>query len=148
MSKFPKDYQDIIKDELIVGSLKNELRNSWSIYISENELPTEEVFCAFISLVIENRTEQLPMDTAMWFYCWVDEMAGQFRFGIVSQTYDLPFGCKLNFVQDLKNIVNRYLTLEHAPGVPFAELQETAFSKSDTTSDYSLDVWQYSLCSQ
>ena len=35
--------------------------------------------------------------TAMVFYAWFDELAGQFRVSSVSQSHNkLPFGCKLN----------------------------------------------------
>ena len=68
----------------------------------------------FILEVIENRRSALHASASpsMRFYCWIDALAGQLRFSLVSTAHGrLPFGCQIVETTDIGNIVQLYLNL-------------------------------------
>lgn len=85
----------------------------------------------------------------MVFYCWVDDMAGQLRFSVVS-SQPLPFGCDVRVVRDLTVIANQLLACQWLDGIPFSELQpvnelEPADDVPTADDTYLLDVFMLDL---
>lgn len=82
-------------------------------------------------------------DHKMLFYCWVDTMAGQLRFSVVS-SQPLPFVCDTRVIPDLSVIARHLLACPWLDGIPFGEL-EPADDSPATDETQTLDVFVLDL---
>jgi hypothetical protein len=59
-----------------------------------------------------------------WFYAWLDEMSGTLRcsFCAAQSPAELPFACRVELVDDPKEIARHTLNTRYAGGIPFEEL--------------------------
>jgi hypothetical protein len=80
----------------------------------------------------------------MVFYCWVDEMAGQLQFSVVSSQQPLPFGGDIRVVRDLTIIAHRLLACSYLDGIPRSEFEPADDSPIDDD-PYTLDVFVLDL---
>ncbi len=72
--------------------------------------------------VFETLRQSVASLHCMVFYCWVDEMAGQLRFNVVS-SMPLPFACVTRVIRDPYVIARNLLACSYLNGIPCTELE-------------------------
>lgn len=113
------DFKEILDaDILITGDptkQREELEyNTWYLSFSVSfikELTLSDIQ-AFIDDLIKNRKQQaIDINKGpVTFYIWYDEQSLNLGFDILSGTnINLPFGCKLNVLNDFNSILNKVL---------------------------------------
>jgi len=127
--------------------------NMWSFSISpgQAEIITVHDVKDFIIEVIKARSVQLQehgfSSGEMVFYCWHDEQAGHLCFSMVSSNHGfLPFGAKLQKVEDLETIINSWLNSPYLHGIPWDDLEilepgDPNIKDEEQTEEYILQVW-------
>jgi len=137
--------------------------NSWGIII-DYELAkkiTSDELAEFISDLIKFRSQEIlmikPISKAT-LYFWFDHQALQLCFNILSgKNRDLPFGCKVNFVDYPYPILNLFLKVAynnalHGNYLGITEIIENDNQKFIENDDYEvnlenfiIDVWKTTL---
>lgn len=74
------------------------------------------------------RARELGLDG--WFYAWVDEMSGTLRCSIsaVTTVTELPFGCRIETVENVDVIAQAALRFRYTSGIPLPELKDIDWS--------------------
>lgn len=58
----------------------------------------------------------------MFFYVWFDVLAVQLRFSLISTMHEkLPFGCKLEILDDIQPIIASFLNNPYRNGIRLKE---------------------------
>lgn len=151
-------FQEVITDELFIGSsrddLPNEIRiNKWLITLSHEQCQSLTIsgLLTLFERIIENRQQQLDRANAnhgMIFYLWFDEQALQLRFNLISASHEhLPFGCQLNILPTPEPILDRYLHYSYHETIPWSELHEVSqeWKADEEEKPFVLDVYQMKL---
>lgn len=152
---FLDEQDDVINDPLNIGVDEEESKNTWCLGMSSERArttPTAELV-HFLEAVVQDRDRQLRARYGnkhpMLFYCWVDEMAGQLRFSLISgENPRPPFGCDINIVSNSTIIVEQFLHLTTLDGIPWSELHEVSPDEEEDEEEpprYVLDVWTQQL---
>lgn len=78
-----------------------------------------------------------------WFYAWVDEQAGQLRCSFCrgQSTADLPFGARLQVVDDPALIAQQALASAFASGIPWGALRDAPTTEEEEESEFVLTVF-------
>jgi hypothetical protein len=77
----------------------------------------------FFDTFIKKIAKQLKNDQSATFYCWIDELAAQLRFNVISGCpKKLPFGCTVEKADEIETIINNYLTYDYHAGIPWSEM--------------------------
>lgn len=76
------------------------------------------------------------LDVDLIFYLWFEDI-GQLRFNFINSNHkNLPFGCKIKFVDKPEDIINLYLESKHHDGlIPWEELQDIETSQQFVESE-------------
>ena len=88
----------------------------------------------------------------MVFYTWYDEMSGNFYFSIIPKNcpkllpgQELPFGCTVNKVDQLEDIISNFVNDLYKGRIPMDELEEVDpsddYVDEEDPKKYILDVW-------
>lgn len=126
---------EIIDDKMFITDQIQEIQkeidqNCWSFDLSANNAEEIEVndLVIFLHQVKQNRIAQLiqsSIDVNLIYYLWHDEMAGHLRFNFINDKHkELPFGCKLRYVDTEEIIIADFLNSDYLNGIPFSELTE------------------------
>ena len=97
-----------------------------SLSRTQADLLKPEDVVVFLSLAVESfnslwRQSNSPHQDIV-FYAWVDELAGQLRFG-VSSALSLPFRCQIRLNNDSSVIARQLLECPFLDGISFASLE-------------------------
>lgn len=126
--EFLKDLNEIIEDEIFIGSTIEDLnheisQNHWSFSMSQelaNDFTVEELKDFFIK-VIDNRTNQIANSKSnhgMFFYFWFDWQSSRLRLNLISDFHErLPFGREYNVFNYLEPIIEEYLNYSYHDGI-------------------------------
>ncbi len=123
---FSETVAAISADTLTFGDTRQEaLENTWRVSIGSGSDLTVEDVCSFIedaraayqSIAVDLQAPNL------WFYAWVDEMAGQLRLSI-SSSDALPFTGQISTTADAPVIAAELLASPYLGGIPFSEFDE------------------------
>ena len=132
-NEFFQDLEEIVVDSLFIGDSKDNIdqeisNNTWSISVS-NDLSIQmsvKDFKDFFGEVISNRSKQIKISKKnMLFYVWFDLQTAQLRFNLISD-YDskLPFSCEVEAIDNLKPIIEEFLSFPYHDGFPVEEIYE------------------------
>jgi hypothetical protein len=129
---FFEQFQDVVTDELYIGStledLQREIRNNlWCISASQDEINqlTVQDWETFFVAIMENRSRQIRESgkSGMIFYMWFDEQAAQIRFCLISAFHEqLPFGNTIELVDQPEIIIEQFMNSPYHDGIPLSEL--------------------------
>ncbi|MEK4045107.1 hypothetical protein NSU18_15765 [Paenibacillus sp. FSL H8-0048] len=77
------------------------------------------------------------------FYCWGDYQIPAFRVSVVSfyEGVDLPFGCVLEKVNDISQVLSHYVDIVKAGSIEVSEAEEEMSSPESDNNDYKLMVY-------
>ena len=126
--EYLKDLNDIIEDEIFIGSTIKDVnieisQNHWSFSMSQelaNDFTVEELKDFFI-MVIDNRTNQIANSKSnhgMFFYVWFDWQSSRLRLNLISDFHRrLPFGREYNVLNSLEPIIEEYLNYPYHDGL-------------------------------
>ena len=66
---------------------------------------------------------------------------------LISATHQsLPFGCRVNIVNDIQCIISKFLTFLYHDGIPWDEFYSVELPQEEVTRPiYTLDVWMTRL---
>ena len=143
---------EVAADDIVIGGNESG-ENMWSFSLTPEQaaaLVPEQVE-TFVRDVLAARSQKLAATARgpMLFYCWHDEMAAQLRFSLVSKgDGGLPFGCEVERVESLSEIVRPFLSSRYHGGIPWSEfrdisdLSESELEQLDQQDQkYTLKVW-------
>ena len=108
---------------------------------------THEVLLSFVvSLrnIIRERLHNNNISSSATFYMWFDEMAGQLRFNMLSgHVVQLPFGCHVEKISSVEQIIDAFLSSRYLHGIPADELEADAWidEQDDDDEQYTLPVY-------
>ncbi|OPH54965.1 hypothetical protein BC351_30040 [Paenibacillus ferrarius] len=82
-------------------------------------------------------------DKSFLFYIWGDCQIPAIRLSIVSfyEGLELPFGCILNKVKDIQNLLIQYKEKAQFDGITIIETDESDLNEDETESEYILTVY-------
>ncbi len=103
-----------------LDDLLNEMEtNHWCLEIDSKTAKNIEK-CElndFIKRVIKNRRSQLEksnLDIKLVFYSWLDKLSGSLHFGLINSKHkELPFDSKLNLVNSIDKIIEKFLDSDY-----------------------------------
>ncbi|MCB2408626.1 hypothetical protein [Hymenobacter lucidus] len=128
--------------DLFLEAQHNE--HALSLTAAQAQSLTVEDLRQMIYHIIAAKREQLQhirgSSYAMQFYCWHDEQAGQLRFSLIAAAAMLPFGCRVQLVAEVADILQPFLTSSYLDGISWSELEEA--TPSFEADEYLLKVWQ------
>jgi len=137
--------------------------NSWGIIVDDELAKTIKIdeLAEFISDLVKFRSKEISMikpTPKATLYFWFDEMALQLCFNILSgENRDLPFGCKVNFVDSPYPILNLFLKIAYNNALYGNYLGITKMIEKDDPDFYEnndfevnfnsiiIDVWKITL---
>jgi len=145
---------EIIVDSVFIGNtsddLKSEIRNNTrGIGITNEVAKLVEVndFIIFLNKVIQDRQRQITQSTqdhGMFFYVWVDHLAGQLRFNLISDFHsNLPFGCEIELTDNLESIITEFLESPFLNGISIIEHDE---ENQPNNGSFVLRVYLKTIC--
>ncbi len=119
--------------------------NLWTISLSSAQasgLVVDDVadFIRKAAWCFDARRSDSVLGHSMFFYCWVDEQAGQLRFSVVS-SLPLPFSCAVNVVDDAETVAQQFLACPFLDGIPIGELKLRDAGEPACDTVHSLDVF-------
>lgn len=151
---------DILEDPMICtdeDGVDECIENRWSFGVELDYCNKEEIY-EFFQSVIKSRQKFLQdnkIKIPMVFYTWYDEMSGNFYFSTIPENWsklrkgkDLPFGCDINKVKTLNDIIDNFIHDEYKGVIPFDEFEIVDSSEDDeddSEPEYTLDVWSTRL---
>jgi hypothetical protein len=149
---------EVLACEITIASdsINDEARkNLWSFTLTEEEAARISVADVevFLNAIITSRRQwllarQFPPGQ-MRFYFWFDELAGQLRFSLVSDSHGcLPFGRPIFDAAGISQVVRPFLQAANGGLIPWNELQEVSPFGKGTDQDPAigpLTVWSTSL---
>jgi hypothetical protein len=158
------EFYEIIEDAIVLSTISHEVdeceENRWSFGVDLKYCNTKDLL-AFYQSVMDARRQYLILEnikTKMIFYTWYDPMSGYFYFSIIPANWskllpgqELPFGCTVNKVDKLENIISNFINDPYKGIIPMDQLKEISLSealKSEDEEDpkqYILDVWSITL---
>ena len=130
------------------------MENQWSFGVELKYCNASDIL-AFYRAIIGARKQYLidnNIDIKMIFYTWYDPISGHFYFSVIPQNWsklspdqELPFGCTVNKVKKLEDIIANFVNDSYKGRIPIHKLEEVDPSE-DTENDedpksYILDVW-------
>lgn len=129
------------------------IENMWSFSATSGQAQQMSVrdVQTFLEGIIQAHEHQLlityGISHPMLFYCWFDELAVQLRLSLISATHQsLPFGCRVNIVNDIQCIISKFLTSLYHDGIPWDEFYSVELPQEEVTRPiYTLDVWMTRL---
>lgn len=138
---------------ILPSDINGEARaNLWSFSLTAEQAiaVTPSDVEAFLGEIINARRNWLTLHSvstgAMRFYCWHDEQAAQLRLSLVSAKHGrIPFGCRVEEVQDLAVVARSFLHPKYHDGIPWDELKPVSTDLPDVVSEFTLFVWCVSL---
>lgn len=141
--------KDVVSDEIVIDPddiNKEGNSNLWGVSFSEEEVRmhglTLQEAKDFIQEAVRARKAQrsalrLPAGSLI-FYCWVDFLIGQLRFSLVSASHGrLPFGARLQAVDDVEVILRSWLKIYDSSVVPL----EDDFEEEPEDKEWTVEVW-------
>lgn len=143
------DLESVIESELsITGYTDQEtLSNMWAISVDStiNSKITIDQMLNFLDTLLKKRKtqiSQLNITYPVVFYMWVDEMALQLRFNIISKLSDkLPFACHIHYITLPDIILKRFLEICYQEEIGWDEFEEIENELEDESDDFVLDVF-------
>ncbi|PUA36419.1 hypothetical protein C8Z91_23720 [Paenibacillus elgii] len=116
----------------------NKLIKKSSISISE----LEKVFI-FIEASWSTYLKKHYKDKSFIFYIWGDYQIPAIRLSVFSfhNGFELPFGCILNNVNDIQNVLIQYKEKARFDDITIIETDESNLNDDETESDYILTVY-------
>ncbi|OXM16217.1 hypothetical protein CGZ75_05860 [Paenibacillus herberti] len=77
------------------------------------------------------------------FYLWVDYLVPAIRISIVSyyEKLELPFGCNLNKVDDLKEVISQFKNKALLNGISAERLLRESSDENEETANFILTVY-------
>ncbi len=126
--------KDLLNDKMFITERtdlvdKEITSNCWVLSFPEelvDKVSSFEILEVLIK-VKANRQGQLESSGVavdLIYYLWFDEQAGQIRFNFINSFHKgLPFGCKLDFVETEKEIIDDFLHSPYLNGIPMGELK-------------------------
>jgi len=154
------DLKEILTDEIYMGDsiteLNNEISNNlWLISMPQElcSVTDKKDFLDFFEAVIENRKEQVAnpdKNHGMIFYLWFDSQACQLRFNLISDFHKkLPFGCKLEIIDNFDEIIDEFFNNKYHDGLPLGNCVDTTEEndnkKEIDESEYILKVYRLDI---
>ena len=96
----------------------------------------------FIEKVILNRQLQLISSNkkiSLIFYLWIDDLSGNLHFNFINSKHkQLPFNCKLKYVDSIHSIVNCFLDIDYQKKIKSKSVDEIL---TDFDNDEYLDIY-------
>jgi hypothetical protein len=127
------EFYDIITDKVLISTDVNKIdeamKNLWvfSIDWDSKKVTKEELLCFYKAVVISRSNylkEHFPA-VKMVFYTWYDDLAGNLRFSMISDTKGkLPFGCNIHHVDSISVIIQEYIDGEYKGFIPISEFED------------------------
>lgn len=141
---------DVVSDEIVIDRddiNKEGNSNLWGFSFSDEEIRMQGLTLQeakdFIQEVVRARKARraalrLPAGSLI-FYCWVDFLLGQLRFSLVSASHGrLPFGARLQAVDDAEVILESWLKIYLLPAIP----PEDDFEEEEAEDEeWTVEVW-------
>lgn len=138
------EFYEIIEDAILLSTASHEINecmeNRWSFGVELKYCNANDIL-AFYHAIIDARKQYLVHNniyTKMIFYTWYDIMSGNFYFSIIPKNWpkllpdqELPFGCTVNKVDKLEDIISNFVNDPHKGRIPIDELEEV-----DPSDDY------------
>jgi len=127
-AEYFNNLNEIIADPLFIGKTPDDLKseianNTWGIGITKDIAKLVEVndFILFLNKVIQDRQQQIfqsNQNHGMFFYVWVDHLASQLRFNLISDFHlKLPFVCNIELTDNLESIITEFLKSPYLNGI-------------------------------
>lgn len=154
------EFYEIIEDKIEFSTPSQEIdecrKNQWSFGVDLEHCNAEDI-ALFYKSVISGRRKYLSdnnIHTKMIFYTWYDPMSGNFYFSLIPENWsklpsgqELPFGCTVNKVNDLEDIISNFINDPYKGIIPMDELVEVSEDddEEDDPKKYILDVWSIIL---
>jgi hypothetical protein len=150
-----KDLDTILSEPiLITGDMKSHEReieqNMWAISLADITpvgITHEKLVSFVVSLrnIIRKQLQNNNISSPVTLYMWFDEMAGQLRFNILSgHIVQLPFGCHVEKVLSVEQIIDVFLSSRYLHGISADELEPDAWideQDDDDDEQYTLPVY-------
>ncbi|MDR0269415.1 hypothetical protein [Paenibacillus sp.] len=116
----------------------NKLIKKSSISIGE----LEKVF-TFIEASWSTYLKKHYRDRSFIFYIWGDYQIPAIRLSVVSfyEGFELPFGCILNKVSDIQDVLFQYKEEAYFDGITIIETDESSLNEEESERDYILTVY-------
>ncbi len=129
------------------GTAANANLRMISVTRDEARTVTPADIATFLRQAADCFAELLPSscpDAHAIFYAWVDQMAGQLRFSVVS-SIPPPFRCSIRIVSEPEIVAQHFLDCPNLDGIPILSLEATDPSSLDssgpTVESHALDVF-------
>src|SRR5687768_16778407 len=142
--------KDVISDEIVIDPddiNKEGNSNLWGFSFSDEGIRMQGLTLQeakdFSQEVVRARKAQraalrLPAGSLI-FYCWVDFLIGQLRFSLVSAGHGrLPFGARLQAVDDVEVILKSWLKIYLLPAIPPEDDSEEEEAEDG---EWTVEVW-------
>ena len=149
----------IINDTLHLSGIPSEeiYHNMWCIGLEDDLI--KSITCKelkhVVNRLIENRQQQLKhinFHKNVVFYMWFDQQALQLRFNIISgDETKLPFGCKVQLVNDFESILNNFMNeardvIEYGGDIQFFDKKDgDHWDEDENEEEYVLNVFAEKL---
>ncbi|WP_079914443.1 hypothetical protein [Paenibacillus sp. 32352] len=116
----------------------NKLIKKSSISIGE----MEKVFI-FIEASWSTYLKKHYRDRSFIFYIWGDYQMPAIKLSVVSfyEGFELPFGCILNKVSDMQDVLFQYKEKAYFDGITIIEMDESILNEEELENDYILTVY-------
>lgn len=151
------EFYEIIEDPIILSTHDNQrneaTENRWSFKVDRNlKYYKKEELKTFYKAIISSRAQYLVTNhpsVNMIFYTWYDDMSGNFYFSLISAIKSLPFGCTVNKVDFLDDIIQEFIDGPYKGVIPMNELIDVTNvveeDEEDDIKKYILNVWSVIL---
>ena len=153
--EFIKSLAEIINNKLFLTdstqNLEEEIAKNCHLISIDKKLASEiqpKELLDILKKVRENRLSQLNQSNLkanLKYYSWFDEQACQLRFNIINSNHpSLPFGAKINIVDNESVIVKAFIASNYHDGIPwedFNKLETDIDNTEEKESGFILDVY-------
>lgn len=138
------DLDRIVESEIsITGDTDQEtLSNMWAISVDStvnSKITIDQMLSFFDTLLQKRKTQvsQLNILCPVIFYMWVDEMALQLRFNIISKLNNkLPFACDINYTALPNIILKKFLEICYQEEIGWDEFEEISSELENESDDF------------
>ncbi len=150
-------FYEIIEDVVLLSTASNEINecieNQWSFGLELKYCNPNDIL-AFYHAILNSRKKYLMnnnISMQMIFYTWYNPMSGRFYFSMIPKNWpkllpgqELPFGCTVNKVDQLEEIISNFVHDPYKGRIPIDALEEDSLDdcvKEEDPKRYLLDVW-------
>lgn len=153
-------FDEIIKDDIVLSNPAKEvnecLQNRWSFAVDFKYCNMNDLLVLYQS-IIDSRRDYLiqnKIEIKMIFYTWYDSMSGNLNFSLIPQNWskllpdqELPFGCAVNKVNKLADIILNFINDPYKGAIPIDEFKvgDLQDDDDDDQTEHILDVWSIIL---